>query len=729
MAQPIVPVPADLEPDVPQDFPRFSFAGHDREGQLLSRYLWHHFSHRLFNNRVLFNKEYLTTADLWVGGAVDKTRGAAIQEIHRADLSSIVIDDEGYVSTHQHISHAHDRGWPFPLWCQVPGGPWGLTAGWHFQDEGVGWIWQYNFLKGLNDPRFYGETATHGWGLHHVESLGIVDKRWKLRITGPSPTITSPKGIEIDAFNCPFMQVRWMRPSDASTGPAPYIEWKREGDTDFSEERRVPLVGLGDEYKHITGADHFLAAMYRHPLWRGKIVRLRTGLAPALVSGGIEIDSFFSVYDTRHTINNPIFILSCWRQFVWTGDVEFLRANMDRMRATLRYQQTEMGGLEYHRIRNPWWGHDGRPSYTINADGTKTSHPGRGIGANYWDLLPFGGDDMYATSQYYGATLAMAEAEEAVRAHPEWGIDTEGDFEPAKLRRHAAEVKSEANELFWDDEAGRFVGCIDCDGAAHDYGFTFLNLDAIWYGIASDEHARRILDWLEGKRIVEGDTSTGEDIYHWRFGPRATTRRNVEWYGQGWTAPESIPWGGQVQDGGAVLGFSFYDLMARLRVLGPDDAWQRLCDILSWEDEVMAAGGYRAYYADGSKGTTLQGGGTAGGIGIDSEFLESSLIPSIVIYGFLGLEPTPDALVIAPRLPSACPEMGVTNVLYHGALLDIRVGPHRVEVEAKTQPEAPVAIRLPGQWRDRASGRKASEFVLDAPGRRTFTRARDSGGR
>jgi hypothetical protein len=110
-----------------------------------------------------------------------------------------------------------------------------------------------------------------------------------------------------------------------------------------------------------------------------------------------------------------------------------------------------------------------------------------------------------------------------------------------------------------------------------------VNLDAIWYGLANDENARTAMDWISGARIVEGDTSTGTDIYHWRFGPRATTLRNVEWYAFPWTRPEHIPWGGQVQDGGAVLGFTFYDLMARLKVYGPDNAWQRLVEILQWE--------------------------------------------------------------------------------------------------------------------------------------------------
>ncbi|OHB69989.1 MAG: hypothetical protein A2V70_05770 [Planctomycetes bacterium RBG_13_63_9] len=84
--------------------------------------------------------------------------------------------------------------------------------------------------------------------------------------------------------------------------------------------------------------------------------------------------------------------------------------------------------------------------------------------------------------------------------------------------------------------------------------------------------------------------------------------------------------GDQVQDGGAVLGFSYYDLMARLKVLGPDNAWQRLTGILDGFEDVQSEDGYRAYYARPGRGT-LQGGGTPGGLGIDHEFLESVLVP------------------------------------------------------------------------------------------------------
>lgn len=294
-----------------------------------------------------------------------------------------------------------------------------------------------------------------------------------------------------------------------------------------------------------------------------------------------------------------------------------------------------------------------------------------------------------------------------------------GALDLGELRKHAGAVKAEANRKFWDRTSGRFIGCIDSEGKPHEYGITFLNLDAIWYGLASDAHARSIVDWVSGRRAVKGDTSTGEDIYHWRFGPRATTKRSVEWYPFVWTHPEGLKWGGQVQDGGAVLGFTFYDLMARLRVNGPDDAWARLSKILDWEKEVWANGGYREYYKDGKHGTTLQGGGTAGGLGIDCEFFESSLVPGIVTYGFLGLDPAADSLAIRPNLPKACREIGMTNLLYHGCRLDIKASAGKLSILVKDRPIHPIRIKLEGKWR--LDGKEGSEFSLDKPGVYGFT--------
>jgi hypothetical protein len=345
------------------------------------------------------------------------------------------------------------------------------------------------------------------------------------------------------------------------------------------------------------------------------------------------------------------------------------------MRLVLAYAMDKLGGQAEKCIIAPYVGHDGRSGVVWEDDGqggqVKRIISGRGIGNNYWDLLPMGYKDAYATVHYYDMLRAMARLEREIDAHPEWNMPI-GPLRVGadELLEHAAEVRAHGNKAFWNDATGRYVCGLDVDGKFHDYGYTFMNCEAVYYGFATAEQADSILQWLSGERIVEGDTATGADIYHWRFAPRASTRRNVDWYGWYWNSPEKLAWGDQVQDGGAVLGFSYHDLMSRLKVRGPDDAWARLQEIIGWFGEVQAAGGYREYYKDGTHGT-LQGGGTAGGLGVDREFFESILVPQVMLDGFIGFVPCGDGFEIDPNLPRDWPELTVTRIAFHHNVLRI----------------------------------------------------------
>ncbi|RKX41339.1 MAG: hypothetical protein DRP64_11445 [Verrucomicrobia bacterium] len=287
----------------------------------------------------------------------------------------------------------------------------------------------------------------------------------------------------------------------------------------------------------------------------------------------------------------------------------------------------------------------------------------------------------------------------------------------------------EAGDQFWNPQAGRFVSAIDLDGRPYDYGLTFVSLEAIHYGFATEEQAKSIMDWITGERIVDGDTSQGEDIYHWRFAPRCTTKRNVEYYGFVWTGPETIPFGGQVQDGGAVLGFSYHDLMSRLAVYGPDNAWQRLSEILDWYAEVLAGGGYRKYYAN-IPDASLQGGGTAGGLGLDSEFVENILVPQVMLHGFMGLEPRADGLQIHPNLPSEWPGLGVTRVDFHSMVCDITVADGRIKMVAKGGLRNSFNLYVPeGKWSvtyHDAAGKVLNENVVVVSGENGFVDVKES---
>jgi hypothetical protein len=151
-------------------------------------------------------------------------------------------------------------------------------------------------------------------------------------------------------------------------------------------------------------------------------------------------------------------------------------------------------------------------------------------------------------------------------------------------------------------------------------------------------------------------------------------------------------------------------------VLGPESSWQRLNTTLHWEKEVWDEGGYRKYYENGKHGSTLQGSGTAGGIGIDAEFWESSLVPSIVINGFLGLRPGATSLKVHPRLPDSCPEMGVSNILYRGVRIDVKASNKALDIAIKDQPADPLILQFEGQWKRVGTGEVRKEFRLASQG-------------
>ena len=657
----------------PEDFPHFQVPGHEKELAVLRDLFWLHYPGA--GPKATLWDEWLPGASLWpaveTGDQSDKMR-----QHWSETLSARVVDPEGYVATHQHASIAHQLGWPFPFWNQGRRG-----CGWHFSfKDTIGPGWRPNDL-----------SKPHAWTLTAATAAGVGEEGWNLEITNAQAVITAPPW-NCDAFEVPFLQIRWRLTGVGECQP--FVEWTTPAETNFSRSRRMYCESPKKEQMVYT-----MVPMYRHPQWTGEVAQLRIGLGNNR-PGKVALQAFFSQYDTRHNINGQNFVRGCAKYFWWTRDLSFLRANIGRMRTALRYVMTEHRALERKVVQTSWVGHDGRSGLARGPDGRKEILTGRGIGNNYWDLLPFGNLDCYATIQYCDAVRTLATIEREVRAHPEWLIP-EGvlSFDPATLEQHAAEVKAEGNRLFWNPATGRFVACVDVEGETHDYGFTFLNCEAVHYDFATPEHARAILEWLNGDRVVSGDTSQGADVYHWRFAPRATTRRNLDWYFWAWNNPESIAWGNQVQDGGAVLGFSFHDLMARIAVLGPDNAWARLQEIIHWSEEVQQAGGYRKYY-DGKRDGTLQGGGTAGGLGLDKEFFESVLVPQVMLYGFLGFEPTGDGFRLEPRLPAAWPELTIDRIRLHDATLRVRATRHSIEISRQGSAGEPILILLPAaEWK------------------------------
>ncbi|MFA6109310.1 MAG: hypothetical protein WDA75_11135 [Candidatus Latescibacterota bacterium] len=679
----------------PEDFPCFVVPGQEGPMQALRELFWLHYQPA--GPLIPLWDEWMPMATLWPA----RGTGAELGAMRRRWVTALTgrgINTEGYVHTQQHDGPAHAEGWPFPLWTQAGG------VGWHFQGTGV---------PGYDAPR----ATPEGWTVSRAKGGEVNDRGWVLELTEPRASAQSP-AIGVSARTCPWLRLNWW--AEGLEQASCYVEWTTQEQAELSPDRRfyfAPATAEGGTHTYMPmggGAGRMdltraetrtMIPVYRVPGWTGTITGLRLcfdNAGPAKV----VIKSFHTACDTRHPINNPNFIRGVHDYFVWSRDLTFLRDQIGRVRTAMRFTMREFDTRDRRCIYTTWPGHEGRSGVRWTDAGEKQIIPGEGIGGNYWDLLPFGGEDALATIYYHDALLDLATLEETVAAHPEWGVAKGANaFDPADLRRHAREVREYGAKRFWNPETDRF-GTVDLDGVMHDYGWTFLNNEAVYHGFATAGQTRRIRDWISGRRLVEGDSSTGADIYHWRFGPRATTRRNLDYYFWGWSSPESIPWGYQVQDGGAVLGFSYHDLICRLAVDGPDDAWQRLKEILVWFAETQAEGGYRAYYEKDPTRGTMQGGNVAGGLGLDKEFFESILVPQVMLYGFLGFEPTPEGFRLRPRLPRDWPALTITRIHLHEVVIDLTAkADGTVQVLADRASDLPLVIELSaGEWRTGAAG-------------------------
>ncbi len=603
--------------------------------------------------------------------------------------------EEGYVSQDQHTGIAHPYGWPFPTWVVYPDGRFiaGRTTGWHFFNRARGSIYPWLFPAFEAQGRI-AEQAVQGWQLADFESLGgEPDGRWRLKVTGPNPTLTAPAhGLPIEAFCSPFLQIRHLAPEGMPDTARIVVRWNTLDSPEFSADREVRIPATGHNPWVKKGGDQLcLAPMYEHPAWKNTIIGLQIafeGFAPDTI---LQVDSIFTTLDTRTPASNGAFLLGTADYFRLTGDLEFLKTKLPAMRKALRYAREHLGADKHGLINPEWVGQDARPGYAPDASGELVPQIGHGVGM---DIIPYGHDDLYSTNFYYGGLMAMIELEEAIARNPQWELPAPENGQDAKaLRTHAEKVRQTVRKVLFNSETGRFGGSRDDLGTLRDYGHSMVNLDAVYYGLADKESAQSIMDWLDGKRIIEGDTAKGADIYHWEFAPRFGTLKNSDWWNWLWKGHEHA-YDAQCQDGGTWFSLSAQDLINRANILGGDNAWKRLSEILAWYSKVKDAGGFRAYYNEPSKGT-LQGGGTAGALGLDNEFVENVRAPYAVLEGVIGFRPTPDGLAILPRLPKAWPSAKVTGLAFRDQVLDLELTHDSITVTVRGGTPQTILLTLP----------------------------------
>lgn len=125
---------------------------------------------------------------------------------------------------------------------------------------------------------------------------------------------------------------------------------------------------------------------------------------------------------------------------------------------------------------------------------------------------------------------------------------------------------------------------------------------------------------------------------------------------------------------------------------GSDDAYERSTEIYEWYQEVSEA--YYALHPDGSNPDqfyreyarnnmiSLQGGGQAGALGLDEEFLENAMVVAAYPEIFLGLGSTDyNVLNITPDVPSSLLYFKAENLAYQYVKYDCTVGDDFVRIE------------------------------------------------
>jgi hypothetical protein len=152
------------------------------------------------------------------------------------------------------------------------------------------------------------------------------------------------------------------------------------------------------------------------------------------------------------------------------------------------------------------------------------------------------------------------------------------------------------------------------------------------------------------------------------------------------------PFGDQCQDGGAILYTSFYDLMARVRYLGVENAWTRFNAIMArYRMPDRLCGGSPLYRGETSQQED------AGAVGVDYPFAESGLVPLYFLYGVIGIQATPDSLQITPRLPAHLSFAEVSNIDWRGMNLRVYVTRSSIDIKGKDAKGNAYSQRFPIQ--------------------------------
>ena len=721
-----------------------------------------------------FAKNWEAMGLMWHNATADVYSDKVNQQNIYAYLESITQDGLGMIyNTHNgRESSVHEiagdaglpQGWPFPSWYNSTNtanshadANLGATA---FEFNGITpqHTWQYKkwVVEGGTfavDSNEYSTNVSTGDGYAEFAtgSLGV-DEVFRF-YRSDIAELTRAGGIM--SVYSPFIELAL--DFNATNLEDYYLIWKTKagGDTWFSAAHNEFATTNNNNFAIYS--DRCYLEMYHNENWDNQIItaiglEFRPKSGTALTLAG-QIDYIRCQYDTRQSNATLQWLLAFSNYIKYTNNTVALEALMPKARNAMLFLTHTLKGERGLLDISYLYGHNGIGMYK-KADGTYNYDTVNGVGNGYWDLIAPSKESLESNIYFYQVLLAMADLEQrvvdsgltisetsSIRNRTLGGADVSYNYTAESLSALAATVKSnmekEINPVlqsdgtyvndggFWCSATGRFAaGINEATGAIADYGYVYWNLEAICAGIGTDTQQLSIMQWIDGQRTVSGDTSTGSDIYFYEFAPRFNTKDCYENFSafaydnvSGLMESCGTCWSKQLQNGGAAIAWTYYDLVARAKVLGVDNAYERLKEIQAWYVKVQAAGGsgyqfYSAYYdalakeanatekkwswsdfkyvttivdkdaygiynlqqaqAKDSAGNVIYNKG-AGAIGLDAEFIESITFIKALPDMFFGMESESyNSITFTNNIPSALTIFQIENMKFGDCVYSLR---------------------------------------------------------
>ena len=621
-------------------------------------------------------------------------------------LYSAPVDDYGYCwSTMASLEQANvtpagnnfGMGWPFPNY-----------DGSNYYD------WEFNGYK---------VTDTEGW---EVEAEGtllsskIGDGLWTNKVQDISEiTFSRDMGsYGIPTSEAPYleMDIRWCVDGLFTENDVDdvYLSWQIQGTNEWFTVKQSDYTARSVD---ITAnyANHIYMPMYLHPAWGtdNNVTALKITVKAKenkTLTGEVNLNCVRGNYDSRQIDNGFNLVEAVKLYYEFTGDKKILEDTLNRCRKVAMFMVYNLDGENGLVDLSNFVGHNGG----VIADGVSQT-----IASSYWDVLSLSPKSLYAQVLYYQTLQNLAYLESAAKSEnitveaPEIKLNDGGtiayEFDEAYLQKLAGKVAHEVQKPvdaqnktgFFDTEKGRFIEGFNMHGDVVDYGSTIFNNMVVAAGMATKSQGEKVVSWISGERIIEGDDAVGYmgdldeylnyGIYDYEFAPRTTTVKNSKQYTSGHYTEANKAYSASCQDGGAIMFTSYYDMQARIQTRGVDNAYNRLKGIRDWylkvydfaqENGYGGAQFYRSYYSS-EVGIPLQGMNVAGSLGLDSEFIENAIVYAIVPFGFFNLESkSAKTLSVTPMLPKELSFWRMENLKFNGVLYDLEAGDDYVLLES-----------------------------------------------